>query len=103
MTSEDFFAEHGLKVEAGEVEVGGTYPIYGAITKLISEEPGNVIVELNYSIEAKLHVQDSAKMDIIRQRAFEPGIFISEVITKEPTITVNCSTVLFGKSQTAEQ
>jgi hypothetical protein len=94
---QNFFEKMGLEVTSGEVEVGKTYPIYGMITKIISEEPGNVIVELNFHIRASMAIPESEKVNLIKQRAFEPGIFVSTIVDKEETIRVKCSTVVFGK------
>lgn len=95
----NFFDKFGLEVTAGEVEIGQTYPIYGMITKLLSETPGNVVVELNFSIKALMAIPDQDKIDLLKQRAFEPGIFVSTVTSKEGGITVDCTTVVFGRRQ----
>src|SRR5580765_5374683 len=92
----DFFEKFGLEVATGEVEIGSTYPIYGMITKLIDDTPGNVIVEINFSIRANMAIPDASKVEILKERAFEPGIFVSTVISKDGGITVDCSTVVFG-------
>ncbi len=96
-TEKNFFEKFGLEVSHGEVEVGKTYPIYGMITKILTAEVGNVVVELNFNIEAKMTIPDAAKIELLKERAFEPGIFVSTVITKEPGVKVDCSTVVFGK------
>ncbi|NMC62935.1 MAG: hypothetical protein GYA55_07175 [SAR324 cluster bacterium] len=96
---ENFFEKFGLEVTSGEVEVGQTYPIYGMITKIISEEPGDVQVEINFSIIASMAIPDLAKIELLKERAFEPGIFVSTVKSKETGIKVDCSTVVFGKRQ----
>lgn len=95
----NFFEKFGLQVSSGEVEVGGTYPIYGMITKFISDSPGNVVVELNYSIRATMVIPDTSKVELLRERSFEPGIFISTVTSKDNGIVVDCSTVVFGRRQ----
>ena len=97
----NFFEKFGLEVAQGEVEVGGTYPIYGMITKFLNEEPGSVVVELNYSITANLNVTEEEKVEVLRTRAFEPGIFVSKVVSKDEDngIVVDCSMVVFGKQQ----
>lgn len=99
MSDENIFDKYKLEVTAGEVEVGQTYPIYGMITKILEDTPGNVIVELNYSIIANLSVPTEDKVNILKERAFEPGIFVSTVKTKDPQVEVDCSTVVFGKKQ----
>lgn len=95
----NFFEKFGLEVSSGEVQVGQTYPIYGMITKLLSDSPGEVIVELNFSIKAKMSIPDSTKVELLKQRAFEPGIFVSTVVSKDSGVVVDCSTVVFGRKQ----
>jgi hypothetical protein len=99
--SENFFEKFGLEVANGEVEVGKTYPIYGMITKILNETPGEVLVEINFSIKAKMSIPTQEKVEILKRRAFEPGIFISTVKTKDEdgSIFVDCQTVVFGKEQ----
>jgi hypothetical protein len=96
---QNFFEKHGLEVTSGEVEIGQTYPIYGMITKLLDETPGKVLVEINFSIRASMSIPDQDKIEILKQRAFEPGIFVSTVTSKENGIAVDCSTVVFGRRQ----
>lgn len=96
---ENFFEKFGLEVTSGEVEVGQTYPIYGMITKIISETPGDVQVEINFSIVANMAIPDASKVEILKERAFEPGIFVSTIKSKDEGIRVDCSTVVFGKRQ----
>jgi hypothetical protein len=94
---QNFFEKFGLEVTSGEVEIGKTYPIYGMITKVISAEPGAVIVEINFHIEATMSIPEDDKIELIRQRAFEPGIFVSTVVSKDDGIKVRCNTVVFGR------
>jgi hypothetical protein len=96
---QDFFDKFGLEVQAGEVEVGQTYPIYGMITSLTTQEDGKIVAEINFTIKANMMINDSSKVELLRLRAFEPGIFVSTVTSKDPCVVVNCSTVVFGKSQ----
>lgn len=99
-TKENFFEKFGLEVTTGDVQVGQTYPIYGMITKFLSELPGKVIVELNFSIHATMSIPEDSKINILKERAFEPGIFVSTVTAKDESgISVDCSTVVFGKRQ----
>ena len=98
-SEQNFFEKFGLEVTSGEVEVGQTYPIYGMITKLIDETPGKVIVELNFSIKAHMSIPDPEKVNLLKERAFEPGIFVSTVTSKDDGIKVDCSTVVFGRKQ----
>ena len=69
------------------------------ITKIVDETPGQVVVEINFSIRANMSIPDKEKVDLLKERAFEPGIFVSTVTCKEPKIEVDCSTVVFGKRQ----
>ena len=96
---QNFFEKFGLEVATGEVEIGQTYPIYGMITKLLDDTPGNVIVEINFSITANMAIPDSDKIELLKQRAFEPGIFVSTITSKDEGIKVDCSTVVFGRKQ----
>jgi hypothetical protein len=96
---QNFFEKFGLEVTSGEVEIGQTYPIYGMITKFLDEEPGKVIVELNFNIKAHMIIPEDSKINLLKERAFEPGIFVSTVTNKEDGIEVECSTVVFGKKQ----
>lgn len=95
----NFFEKFGLEVTSGEVEIGQTYPIYGMITKILNDTPGNVVVEINFSITANMAIPDSAKVEVLKERAFEPGIFVSTVRSKGEGIEVDCSTVVFGRKQ----
>lgn len=95
----NFFDKLGLEVATGEVEIGNTYPIYGMITKIINDTPGDVVVEINFSIRANMAIPDTDKVNILKERAFEPGIFVSTVVSKEEGVTVDCSTVVFGRKQ----
>ena len=95
----NFFEKFGLEVTSGEVEVGQTYPIYGMITRVLDETPGNVLVEINFSIIASMAIPEAKKIEILKERAFEPGIFVSTVRSKTDGVKVDCSTVVFGKKQ----
>jgi hypothetical protein len=95
----NFFEKFGLEVTSGEVEIGQTYPIYGMITKILDETPGSVVVEINFSIRANMAIPEQSKVDLLKERSFEPGIFVSTVKSKESGLEVDCSTVVFGKRQ----
>lgn len=95
----NFFEKFGYEVKFGEVEIGTTYPLYGMITKVLDDTPGHVVVEINFSIKANMSIPDQEKIELLKERAFEPGIFVSTVTCKDPKIEVDCSTVVFGKRQ----
>lgn len=97
--NQDLFNKLGCEVKFGDVEVGNTYPLYGMITKILDDSPGNVVVEINFSIKANMSIPEVDKIELLKERAFEPGIFVSTVTSKDPKIEVDCSTVVFGKRQ----
>lgn len=97
-----FFEKYGLEVSSEKVNVGSSYPLYGMITKVLEQTPTKFVVELNYSIEAHMQITDPDKVEVVKKRAFEPGIFVCKVVANDPTVIVDCSTVVFGKSQAAE-
>ena len=90
-------AQLGLDLKVADVEVGKTYWIYGWITKFLSEEPDNLIVELNFSIKAHISVQTPEKVELLKGRAFEAGMFVCTILSKEDAILADCHTVVFGK------
>ena len=96
---QNFFEKFGLEVGTGEVVVGQTYPIYGMITKILDDSPGSVVVELNFSIKANMSIPDEKKVNVLKERAFEPGIFVSTIRSKDDEIEVDCATVVFGRKQ----
>jgi len=98
----DIFDKLGLSVQYGEVQIGETYPIYGMITEFVSEIPGNVVVVVNHNIELSMSIEDADKLQILKTRAFDPGIFVSTIDQTEPSIKGTCSTVVFGKSHTGD-
>lgn len=95
----NFFDKTNCEVKFGDVEVGSTYPLYGMITKIVDDTPGHVVVEINFSITANMTIPDREKIELLKERAFEPGIFVSKVTSKDPKVEVDCSTVVFGKRQ----
>ncbi|MGI6681489.1 MAG: hypothetical protein ACOX3T_08455 [Bdellovibrionota bacterium] len=102
-TLRNTFSEDNIEIENQEVEVGGTYPIYGMITKFLDQKDDCLEVEINFSIKAQMVVPDSDNVEILKKRSFEPGIFISEVLSKEQSgIQVKCNTVVFGKQEEHE-
>jgi hypothetical protein len=89
----------GLKIEKGNVEVGETYPIFGMITAIEDQGNGDVLVEINHNIKAQMYISKEDRLNVLKSRAFESGIFVSKVIAKEPELLVECQAVVFGKSQ----
>ena len=96
---QDFFEELGLAVAKGPVLIGNTYPIFGMITAIDERGEGEVVVEINRNIVAKMVVPDREKLDILKKKAFETGIFVARVLAVEPRIEVDCQAVIFGRDQ----
>jgi hypothetical protein len=97
--TDNLFNKLGCEVKHGDVEIGHSYPLYGMITRIISDQPGRVVVELNHQIELTMDIPDPAKIELLKERAFEPGIFVSYITQVKPRIIAECSTVVFGKRQ----
>lgn len=100
----NLFDDLGLSVEFGEVQVGQVYPIYGIITNIMSEEPGNVVITINDNITATLNVVEQEKIDALKNRTFDPGIFLCMITAvNSSSILADCSTVIFGKNNNVVQ
>ena len=95
----NLFEKLGLEVVHDEVQIGKTYPIFGAITSIGSYDESGLEIKINYNITARLNVSSAEKIETLRQKAFESGIFISTVVAKEPHVVVECQTVIFGRNQ----
>ena len=93
----DIFEENGLTIETRDVEVGKTYPIFAMITKFLDEQPNKVTVELNFGIQAEFAIASEKQINILKERVFESGIFVSTICSKEPEIQVHCKKVVFGR------
>lgn len=91
--------ELGVKISSSEVEVGETYPIYGMITNVEDCGEGNIIATINNSIKAEMYISKEDRLNLLKSRVFESGIFVSTVKQKSPEIVVECQAVIFGKSQ----
>lgn len=98
--SSALFDKLGLEVTSTHVEKGKTYWIYGCITKFIDDSPDNVVVEINFSIRAHITLQSPEKVELLKERAFESGIFVCTIVNSESGIDADCHTVVFGKKQT---
>jgi hypothetical protein len=96
-TGEDFFEQFDLTLASSRVEVGKTYPIYGKITKFINDTPGAVIAEVNSALEICMAVPDKNGIEILKQRSYDWGIFITRITDCSPTVRGECETVIFGK------
>lgn len=94
---DDLFSKAGLSVEYATVEVGQTYPIYGAITEFLNDTPGSVLVRVNQNIELTMQIEDQEKVDLLKNRAFECGIFVCVIKETGDIVKGDCTTVVFGK------
>jgi hypothetical protein len=108
--AEDLFTKFGLEVQSAPVELGKTYPLYGMITDIIETENTPVKCVVNFNILVTMNLLTPDKLEILRNRAFEPGIFITTIVKvnenpedKNDSIKYlyegECSTVVFGKQQ----
>lgn len=105
---EDFFTKFGLGVKSEALEslsVGQTCPIYGMITKILESSSDGLDVEVNYSMKIRMAIREEEQVELLKSRAFEPGIFvvvIDEVAPKELegakySVLATCKTVIFGR------
>ena len=97
LETENLFDSLGVQVKQDTVELWQTYPLYGMITKILSDDPGNVRVVLNYSIELLMNIDNEEKIELMKSRCFEPGIFVSTIDEVGENIKASCTTVIFGK------
>lgn len=82
-----------------DFNVGETYPVCGKITAILDEGPGKVAVLLNDSITAYMTLHTAEKVETIKSRAFDTGIFIATVLdSNQGKIVVDCHKVIFGKA-----
>lgn len=97
----DLFAELGIAVAEGNVEVGKVYPIFGMITRIdeVEQEANNVTVEINHNILARMNLKSEDRLNLLKEKAFETGIFVAKVLEIEPQIKVDCQAVIFGRTQ----
>jgi hypothetical protein len=96
----------GLEVTEGSVEVGETYPLYGMITDFLGVgESGKTEVMLNFSIKLTMNITDADKIELLKDKSFEPGIFFTTVKEidydrDDYKVAGDCQTVVFGKTTT---
>jgi transcriptional regulator of NAD metabolism len=103
----DFFEKFGLQLGQGQVEIGKTYPVYGMITAIEEvREDFSVVAIINRNIRAILNIKSKENVDLLHNRVFEPGIFITTfdkilTPTEENPVAFSgeVSTVVFGKAK----
>lgn len=101
MSNDNLLNRLGMTLAYGEVEVGKTYPLYGMVTKIIDEKMDDFTIQVNHKIVLKCSIQDENFVNQIKERAFEPGIFIATITQTEP-VSGDCSTIVFGRKKLEE-
>lgn len=101
MAEDTFFDKFGLQVGEGDVEIGKTYPLYGAITKILDESFENFTIQINHGIVLRCAVDKQEFISKIKERAFEPGIFVTTITDLKP-VTGDCATIVFGRKRQEE-
>ncbi|MDD2942270.1 MAG: hypothetical protein PHC51_04805 [bacterium] len=91
------FDAFNLAVSATDVEVGKTYPIYGRITRILSDTPGCVIAEINNNMLLTMPIPNENGVTLLRQRCFDWGIFVAHITGRDEMVHGTCETVIFGK------
>jgi hypothetical protein len=83
-------------------EIGRTYPVYGMITEIISEKP--LVIRVNNQLEGTCLVEDQDKIDLVKSRSMEPGIFITtfEGQKEDGMYFGTVKTIVFGRKQHTE-
>lgn len=112
---ENFFEKFGLGVQPSPLEdlqIGQVYPIYGMITAILSDDPGSVMVEINFNIKATMLINEEDKINTIKGRSFEPGIFVltvdsiadkDSIRNDKYNVEGTCNTVIFGRKNEITQ
>lgn len=98
-SQDELFSELGLAISEGKVEIGKVYPIFGMITRICEGTGDTIQVEINHQIKANLKIKSSERLEVLKQKAFESGIFVSKIVSLEPCVEVDCQAVIFGRSQ----
>lgn len=93
--------EAGLAVaiSSSKLAVGSTYPILGAITKVFLNESGEFIAVINDNVFAKISLSEEKEIQLLKQKAFETGIFICTVLAIGQQLEVECQAAIFGQTK----
>ena len=106
----NLFESMGLEIQSSKVEVGKSYPIYGMVTDIL-ENVNSLYVVVNYHIKLKIEKATEDKVNLLRERALDPGIFVvtitemseqDEFLEENITIFGDCSTIIYGKRPEVE-
>ena len=95
----DLFESVGLEVSPNLVEAGKVYLFYGCVTDILEETDNHVMIEINFSIKAKVLLSNPEKIKVLKGRLFENGIVVCKVVSAKEEILADCETVIFGKQQ----
>lgn len=99
MDNQDILTKYGLNSDH-EFEVGSTQTVHGMITKIITDNPGEILVEINFSIKAYLNLSTVEKIEMIKARAFDLGFFVTTTLANdEDGVILDCHTIVYGKSR----
>lgn len=79
-------------------QIGDTCRLYGVITNVVEKSEGMIEVEIDSSICAYFTTTNRRDIEFVKERAFEPAIFICRVLSKDAAkAIVDCRTMLSGK------
>ena len=108
MTEENFFTKNNLTTQLANLEdikLDEAYPIYGCITNILEELDRGIVAEVNFNLKIHMLIESNDKIEILKEKSFEPGIFIvkfsskSDDINDKYILSGTCSTVVFGRKQ----
>jgi hypothetical protein len=105
MSNAKTFSDLGLEVRQGQPKVNETVPMYGMITNILAETENSLVVELNHNIELTINNTTKENIQIVKERIFEPGIFIATITNinlsenKTHHYEATSKTVIFGRKQ----
>ena len=115
MSEQNVFDKFGLEVKNKEIVLGDPSLVYGRITQILNDTPGEVVVIINRNLKLKLFLEDVERINIIKSRSLEPGIFVCTFDKKNENTTIEergdstedtvflyegvCDKVVFGKKQ----
>ena len=85
-----------VNVSDSDIQVGKSYPLYGAITKIFHVSPRGVLVEFNHKLHLQLNITDKDAVERIKARAFDCGIFVTTITAVGEQFKGDCTQVIFG-------
>ncbi len=83
--------------DESELEIGKSYPLLGIITEVFTRSGGKTFIKINDNITARIFPKSADDdLETLREHAFETAIFNCRVLSKTPTILVECDSIIFG-------